>query len=120
MNEPSLEDTIKILEGLRPSYEEFHGVKFTPEAIKAAGESSHAKYMHDKKLPDKAIDLLDEAGAAAKLSLAGSSAAAAGSVPIVGVPEVEIVLSRMAHVPPRGGVEETSDKERSRRPSRRT
>jgi ATP-dependent Clp protease ATP-binding subunit ClpA len=110
VNEPSLEDTIKILEGLRPQYEEFHGVKFTPEAIKAAGELA-AKYMHDKKLPDKAIDLLDEAGAAAKLALAGDHGAPAGSAaPIVGVAEVEVVLSRMAHVPPREV--KTSDKER--------
>ncbi len=110
VNEPSLEDTIKILEGLRPQYEEFHGVKFTPEAVKAAGELA-AKYMHDKKLPDKAIDLLDEAGAAAKLALAGNDVAPAGSgVPIVGVAEVEVVLSRMAHVPPREV--KTSDKER--------
>jgi ATP-dependent Clp protease ATP-binding subunit ClpA len=110
VNEPSLEDTIKILEGLRPQYEEFHGVKFTPEAIKAAGELA-AKYMHDKKLPDKAIDLLDEAGAAAKLALAGDGGAPAGAAaPVVGVAEVEVVLSRMAHVPPREV--KTSDKER--------
>jgi ATP-dependent Clp protease ATP-binding subunit ClpA len=107
VNEPSVEDTIKILEGLRPQYEEFHGVKFTPEAIKAAGELA-AKYMHDKKLPDKAIDLLDEAGAAAKLAFAGS--AAGSEAPVVGVAEVEVVLSRMAHVPPREV--KTSDKER--------
>jgi ATP-dependent Clp protease ATP-binding subunit ClpA len=128
VGEPSLEDTKKILEGLRPQYEEFHGVKFTPEAIAAAAELA-SKYMHDKKLPDKAIDLLDEAGAAAKLSMSsaglGSAAASApgtkptddvaGSalapaVPVVGVAEVEIVLSRMAHVPPREV--KASDKER--------
>jgi ATP-dependent Clp protease ATP-binding subunit ClpA len=121
VGEPSLEDTKKILEGLRPQYEEFHGVKFTPEAIEAAAELA-AKYMHDKKLPDKAIDLLDEAGAAAKLSMAGKAEAAASgppststgpdaaAVPIVGVAEVEIVLSRMAHVPPREV--KSSDKER--------
>src|SRR5580658_7320575 len=68
VNEPSVEDTIKILHGLRPKYEEFHGVTFTSEAVTAAAELA-AKYMHDKKLPDKAIDLLDEAGAAAKLAL---------------------------------------------------
>jgi ATP-dependent Clp protease ATP-binding subunit ClpA len=119
VGEPSLEDTKKILEGLRPQYEEFHGVKFTPEAIAAAAELA-SKYMHDKKLPDKAIDLLDEAGAAAKLSAGagdlgarpqtGNAEAVAGTVPVVGVAEVEIVLSRMAHVPPREV--KSSDKER--------
>jgi ATP-dependent Clp protease ATP-binding subunit ClpA len=101
VNEPSVEDTIKILVGLRPQYEEFHEVTFTPEAIEAAGQLA-AKYMHDKKLPDKAIDLLDEAGAAAKL--------AHGKGAVVDVAEVEIVLSRMAHVPPREV--KASDKER--------
>jgi ATP-dependent Clp protease ATP-binding subunit ClpA len=101
VNEPSVEDTIKILIGLKPQYEEFHKITFTPEAIEAAGQLA-AKYMHDKKLPDKAIDLLDEAGAAAKL--------AHGDGAIVGVPEVELVLSRMAHVPPREV--KASDKER--------
>jgi ATP-dependent Clp protease ATP-binding subunit ClpA len=126
VGEPSVEDTKKILEGLRPQYEEFHGVKFTPEAIAAAAELA-AKYMHDKKLPDKAIDLLDEAGAAAKLALGlglgasasagmgasastGAGAGVSAGVPVVGVAEVEIVLSRMAHVPPREV--KASDKER--------
>jgi ATP-dependent Clp protease ATP-binding subunit ClpA len=101
VNEPSVEDTIKILHGLKPQYEEFHEVTFTPDAIEAAGQLA-AKYMHDKKLPDKAIDLLDEAGAAAKL--------AHGKGAVVDVAEVEIVLSRMAHVPPREV--KASDKER--------
>jgi ATP-dependent Clp protease ATP-binding subunit ClpA len=115
VGEPSVEDTKKILEGLRPQYEEFHGVKFTPEAISAAAELA-AKYMHDKKLPDKAIDLLDEAGAAAKLSMAGAQgstqadAGAPGTTKRVDVAEVETVLSRMAHVPPREV--KASDKER--------
>jgi ATP-dependent Clp protease ATP-binding subunit ClpA len=68
VNEPSIEDTKKILAGLRPQYEEFHGVKYTDEALDAAATLS-ARYLHDRRLPDKAIDLLDEAGAAAKLSL---------------------------------------------------
>jgi ATP-dependent Clp protease ATP-binding subunit ClpA len=117
VNEPSVEDTIKILQGLRTRYEEFHGVTFTPEAVTAAAELA-AKYMHDKKLPDKAIDLLDEAGAAAKLMhglapvhLAPASADPPGSLgAVVGVAEVEVVLARMAHVPPREV--KSSDKER--------
>ncbi len=68
INEPSIEDTKKILEGLRRQYEEFHGVKYTDEALDAAATLS-ARYLHDRRLPDKAIDLLDEAGAAAKLKL---------------------------------------------------
>ena len=131
VNEPSIEDTKKILAGLRPQYEEFHGVKYTDEALDAAATLS-ARYLHDRRLPDKAIDLLDEAGAAAKLALykgekppnllrdepeAGDAAkkdaavAAAdggpgpgldGSAPIiVGVVDVETVLARMAQIPPR-------------------
>jgi ATP-dependent Clp protease ATP-binding subunit ClpA len=95
LSEPSVEDTIKILEGIRPQYEEFHGVTFTAEAIEAAGRLA-AKYMQDKKLPDKAIDLLDEAGAAAKLARASEDVR-----PEVGVAGVEEVLARLAHVPPR-------------------
>jgi len=68
VNEPSIEDTRKILDGLRPKYEEFHGVTYTNEALDAAATLS-ARYLHDRRLPDKAIDLLDEAGAAAKLAL---------------------------------------------------
>ncbi len=92
VNEPSVEDCVKILEGLRPQYEEFHGIIYTPEAIEAAATLS-ARYLHDRKLPDKAIDLLDEAGAAMKLEK--------GKGAIVGVAEVETVLSRMAQIPPR-------------------
>jgi len=104
VNEPSLEDTILILKGLQPSYEEFHGVTFTAEAVEAAGQLA-AKYMHDRRLPDKAIDLLDEAGAAAKLSKKEDT-----DKPVVGLREVEAVLARMAHVPPREV--HASDKER--------
>lgn len=64
--EPSIGDTIKILEGLKPYFEEHHSVTYTPEAIKAAADLS-AKYMSDRKLPDKAIDVIDEAGARQKL-----------------------------------------------------
>ena len=64
----SIEDTKKILEGLRGKYEEFHGVRYTDDALDAAATLS-ARYLHDRRLPDKAIDLLDEAGAAAKLKL---------------------------------------------------
>ncbi len=90
--EPSVEDTIKILQGLRGQYEQFHEVTFTDEAIEAAATLS-SRYLHDRKLPDKAIDLLDEAGAAAKLGT--------GKGAKVGAPEVEAVLARMAQIPPK-------------------
>jgi len=109
VNEPSVEETIEILQGLRPQYEEFHGIKFTEDAIRSAAELS-ARYLHDRKLPDKAIDLLDEAGAAAKLAADPESDAKDAKtgeklelkeVPIVDVPAVERVLARMAQIPPR-------------------
>jgi ATP-dependent Clp protease ATP-binding subunit ClpA len=178
VNEPSIEDTKKILEGLRGKYEDFHGVSYTDEALDAAATLS-ARYLHDRRLPDKAIDLLDEAGAAAKLKLyqgekppnllrgepeasdaARKEAAKAEAAPatdgasvsldgsgspvvtpppgarpavppanesggalipvskttpqkakiVVGVPEVETVLARMAQIPPREV--STNDKEK--------
>ena len=66
VEEPSIDETVKVLEGLRPRYEEFHGVGYTDEALQAAAELS-SRYLTDRRLPDKAIDLIDEAGAAAKL-----------------------------------------------------
>jgi ATP-dependent Clp protease ATP-binding subunit ClpA len=101
VNEPSIEDTVKILEGLRPQYEEFHRVKYTDEALRAAAELG-AKYLHDRKLPDKAIDLVDETGAAKKLE--------GGAAPIVEVSDIEQVLARAAQIPPREV--STSDRER--------
>ncbi|WP_297697041.1 AAA family ATPase, partial [Phenylobacterium sp.] len=61
VNEPTIDDTIKILKGLKTYYEEFHKLRYTNDAIKAAVELS-AKYINDRKLPDKAIDIIDEAG----------------------------------------------------------
>lgn len=101
--EPSLEETKQILRGLQPKYEEFHGIVFSPEAIDAAATLA-SRYLHDKKLPDKAIDLLDEAGAAIKL--------AHGKGGRVEVSDVEAVLSRMAQIPPREV--STDDKEQLR------
>jgi ATP-dependent Clp protease ATP-binding subunit ClpA len=116
VGEPSVEDTVKILEGLRKQYEDFHGVTYRAEALRAAAELG-AKYLHDRKLPDKAIDLVDETGAAKKLEaglLAAPSAAdgAPAERPIVEVVDVERVLARMAQIPPREVT--TSDKERLR------
>ncbi len=93
--EPSLAETIQILKGLQPRYEEFHGVAYTPEAIEAAATLAD-RHLRDKKMPDKAIDLLDEGGADAKLE-----AAIDAETVIVDVERIEAVLARMAQIPPR-------------------
>ena len=66
VNEPTVPDAIEILKGLKPYFEDYHKLKYTTEAIKAAVELS-ARYIHDRKLPDKAIDVIDESGAAQML-----------------------------------------------------
>jgi ATP-dependent Clp protease ATP-binding subunit ClpA len=92
VNEPSITDAIQILKGLQPRYEEFHGVTYTQGAIEAAVNLS-ARYLQDRKLPDKAIDLVDETGAAKKLAV--------GAGGVVDVPDVENVIATMAQIPPR-------------------
>jgi ATP-dependent Clp protease ATP-binding subunit ClpA len=92
VGEPSLAETALILKGLKSRYEEFHGVTFTADAIDAAATLAD-RYLRDKKLPDKAIDLLDEAGAAAKL-LHGRGAK-------VDTADIERVVAKMAQIPPR-------------------
>ncbi|MCU0655672.1 MAG: ATP-dependent Clp protease ATP-binding subunit ClpA [Polyangiaceae bacterium] len=92
VNEPSVSETSLILKGLRPKFEEFHGVTYTDDALEAAATLSH-RYLQDRKLPDKAIDLVDEAGAAAKL-LHGKGAQ-------VGTDEIEAVVAKMAQIPPK-------------------
>jgi ATP-dependent Clp protease ATP-binding subunit ClpA len=103
--EPGVEDTVLILEGLRERYEEFHGVRYAPEALRAAAELS-GRYLHDRRLPDKAIDLMDEAGAEAKL------AAGADGPATVDAAAVERILATMAQIPPRSVA--GSDRERLR------
>jgi ATP-dependent Clp protease ATP-binding subunit ClpA len=94
VNEPSVEDSIKILMGLRPSYEEHHKLKYTPDAIKAAVELS-ARYINDRKLPDKAIDVIDETGASQMLLPESKRKK------LIGVKEVEAVIATMARIPPK-------------------
>jgi ATP-dependent Clp protease ATP-binding subunit ClpA len=96
--EPDLDDTVAILEGLRSRYESFHGVRYADEAIRAAAELA-ARHLHDRRLPDKAIDVLDEAGA--DVRLAAGEADEGDDVPTVGVDVVERVLAAMANVPAR-------------------
>ena len=90
--ETSVEETVEILNGLKSYYEEYHGVRYSPQALSVAAELS-AKYMHDRFLPDKAIDVLDEAGAAMKLL------SPAKKTKIVRPREIENVVARMAKIP---------------------
>ncbi|HLV60830.1 MAG TPA: ATP-dependent Clp protease ATP-binding subunit ClpA [Fredinandcohnia sp.] len=94
VDEPSVEETVEILRGLRPRYEAHHEVQYTDEALHAAAQLS-ARHLPDRHLPDKAIDVLDEAGAAHKLRPAEKRTG------VVDVADVEEVVARMAKVPPR-------------------
>ncbi len=91
VGEPSVEDCILVLQGLRKQFEKHHGVTFTDGAIEAAARLA-ARHINDRFLPDKAVDVLDEAGAAARLHAPGST---------VDVPEIESVVARIARIPPR-------------------
>src|SRR3546814_4165611 len=93
VNEPTVEDTIKILAGLRSAFEEHHHVKYTPDAIKAAVELS-ARYINDRKLPDKAIDVIDEVGAMQMLVVP------AKRKKTINPREIEQVITTMARIPP--------------------
>lgn len=92
VNEPSIPDTIEILKGLKPYFEEFHKLRYTNDAIKAAVELS-ARYIHDRKLPDKAIDVIDETGASQMLLPEHKRKKT------IGVKEVEVAVSTMARIP---------------------
>ncbi|MEQ8283136.1 MAG: ATP-dependent Clp protease ATP-binding subunit ClpA [Parvibaculum sp.] len=92
--EPSVPDTIKILKGLKPYFEDFHKVRYTNDAVKSAVDLS-AKYMHDRKLPDKAIDVIDEAGASQMLLPESRRKKT------IGVAEIEAVVATMARIPPK-------------------
>src|SRR5512141_1705415 len=92
VNEPSVPDTIEILKGLKPYFEEYHKLKYTNDAIKAAVELS-ARYIHDRKLPDKAIDVIDESGAAQMLLPESRRKKT------IGIKEIETTISTMARIP---------------------
>jgi ATP-dependent Clp protease ATP-binding subunit ClpA len=96
IGEPTVDETIEILKGLKSYYEKHHNVSFTDEALKLAAELS-AKYMHDRHLPDKAIDVLDEAGSRARIVRTPEMTAPS----IIGIDDVEYVVARMAKIPPR-------------------
>ena len=94
VNEPSVADAIEILKGLKPYFEDYHKLKYTNEAIKAAVELS-SRYIHDRKLPDKAIDVIDESGAAQMLLPESRRKKT------IGLKEIETTISTMARIPPK-------------------
>ncbi|TWB30929.1 MULTISPECIES: ATP-dependent Clp protease ATP-binding subunit ClpA [Nitrospirillum] len=94
VNEPSLDDAVKILEGIKSYYEKHHNVRYTREAIRSAVELS-AKYIGDRKLPDKAIDIIDEVGAAQMLLPPGKRKKT------IQVKDVEAVVAKIARIPPK-------------------
>ena len=94
VNEPTVEDSVKILRGLKPYYERHHKVRYTADAIRAAVELSH-RYIGDRKLPDKAIDVIDEVGAAQMLVPEGKRRKT------ITAKEVEAVIATMARIPPK-------------------
>jgi ATP-dependent Clp protease ATP-binding subunit ClpA len=94
VNEPSIEDAIKILIGIKPYYEKYHRVRYTNEAIRSAVELS-ARYIGDRKLPDKAIDIIDEVGAAQMLLPESRRKKT------ISVKDVEGVVAKIARIPPK-------------------
>ena len=92
--EPTVPDAIKILKGLRPHFEDFHGIKYSDEAIKTAVELA-ARYITDRKLPDKAIDVIDEAGASQWLKPKEER------LKVIGVEAIEAVVAKIARIPPK-------------------
>lgn len=92
VTEPSVEDTAKILMGLKDRYESHHGIRYTQPAIRAAAELS-AKYINDRHLPDKAIDVIDEAGANQRLQPASKRKKT------IGVSDIEHIVSKIARIP---------------------
>ena len=91
IGEPSVEETILILEGLKPHYEKHHGITYTSDALDAAARLS-ARYLNERFLPDKAIDVIDEAGAKLRLATPGG---------VVDTEQVEGTIAQMARIPPK-------------------
>ncbi len=94
VNEPTVADAIEIMKGLKPYFEDFHKVRYTAEAIKASVELS-ARYINDRKLPDKAIDVIDETGASQML------VPEAKRKKTIGIREIEATIATMARIPPK-------------------
>jgi ATP-dependent Clp protease ATP-binding subunit ClpA len=94
VNEPTVDDAIAILKGLKPYFEEYHKLKYTNDAIEAAVQLS-SRYIHDRKLPDKAIDVIDESGAAQMLVAENKRKKT------IGIKEIETTIATMARIPPK-------------------
>ncbi len=94
VSEPSVEDSVKILRGLKPYFEEHHDIRYTADAIRTAVELA-ARYITDRKLPDKAIDVIDEAGAAQHLVPESKRRKT------IGAKEIEAVIAKIARIPPK-------------------
>jgi ATP-dependent Clp protease ATP-binding subunit ClpA len=108
IDEPSIEDSVRILAGLRSRYEAHHGVTYTEAALEAAAKLA-ARHLRDSRLPDSAIDLIDEAGAVTRLSTTRAEGTDLG---VVDAPDIERVVARMARIPARQA--SSSDRERLR------
>src|SRR5690606_36812827 len=94
VNEPTVDDALAIMRGLKPYFEDFQRVKYTEDAVKAAVELS-ARYINDRKLPDKAIDVIDETGASQMLLPASKRRKT------ITVKEIEQTIATMARIPPK-------------------
>jgi ATP-dependent Clp protease ATP-binding subunit ClpA len=94
ISEPTIPDAIEIIKGLRPYYEDYHKLKYTDEALKAAVELS-ARYINDRKLPDKAIDVIDETGASQMLLTVENRKQ------LIDVEDIEATIASMARIPPK-------------------
>ncbi len=108
INEPTVDETYQILKGLKKFYEAHHGVKYTDDALRTASELA-GKYINDRFLPDKAIDVIDEVGASVKLLPAGKRPKR------VSVQMVENTIARMAKIPPKTVVADEKERLRSLR-----
>jgi ATP-dependent Clp protease ATP-binding subunit ClpA len=93
VNEPTVEQTVQILRGLKTRFEEHHGVKYSASALSAAAELA-AKYINDRHLPDKAIDVIDEAGAAQRILPKSRQKK------VIGKNEIEDIVAKIARIPP--------------------
>ena len=94
VNEPSVEDTFQILKGLKPQFEEHHQLKYSDKALRAAAELAD-RYITDRHMPDKAIDVIDEAGASQQLIAEGKRKK------VINVPTIEDIVAKIARIPPR-------------------
>ncbi len=109
IGEPTVEETYEILKGLKKFYEEHHGVKYTDESLRIAAELA-GKYINDRHLPDKAIDVIDEVGAATKLLAENKRPK------MISVSMVENTIARMAKIPPKTVVADEKDRLKTLRP----